>query len=567
MASSSRLIAFWVFFPACIGAPVGGTVPPASEPAPEGRKPPPGGSAEPVVPESRPSPVDPGVVSLRRLNGTEYCNSLRDLIGPTRIKCEELPVDSAGFGFNTIGELLTTSALHVEVYERLVTQALEEVLTAPTLDPRRAALIVCPPLPDPADSCAQRIVSSFAERAWRRPLVDGELARHRELLGTSLGMGAPALEAIGTALRAVLLSPNFLFRIELDPGDGGVHPLSGHEIATRLSYSLWSSTPDSELLAAAETGALRDRVGVQRQIERMLKDQKAGALVTEFAGQWLGTRDIGAHDVDKAVYKSWDEGLRAAMKSETEALFKALLTENRPLREIFTADFTFVNDRLARHYMMPPVAGKELVRVSLDGTARRGLLTQGSILTLTSHPNRTSPVRRGIFVSEQLLCTKIADPPPGANMFEPGSGGAPLSTREQLAKHRENVACAACHNIIDPIGLGLESYDGIGLYRSTENGRPVDTAGQLPDGRAFSGPLELAGILADDERFARCLVDRLMTFALGRAFTAPDDGGWTDTIIKEAQATGHTLGGLMTAALSSPPSLSRRSGASPGGSP
>jgi Protein of unknown function (DUF1592)/Protein of unknown function (DUF1588)/Protein of unknown function (DUF1595)/Protein of unknown function (DUF1587)/Protein of unknown function (DUF1585) len=535
-------------------------VPPDGVP-PTGTKPEPGaqpgtgpGPAGPAV-----VPVDPGVVSLRRLNTTEFCNSLRDLIGLTKIKCEELPIDSDAFGFNTIGDILTTSALHVEVYERLISQALDEVLAAPATDARQKALLTCPPLTDPADGCASQIVTALAGRAWRRPPAAGELTQYLDLFRTSVAMGAPALEALGTALRALFLSPNFLFRIELDPPGAGVHALSSYEVATRLSYSLWSTTPDAELLSAAKTGALQDRAEVQKQVARMLKDPRANALVTEFAGQWLGTRDIGAHDVDTRVFKTWDETLRNAMKAETEAFIKALLAENRAIKELFTANFTFVNDRLSKHYMMAPIVGKDLVRVALDGTQRRGLLTQGSILTLTSHPDRTSPVRRGIFVSEQLLCTKIPDPPPGANVFQPVPAGAPPTTmRAQLAKHRENPVCGSCHNIIDPIGLGLETYDGIGLYRSIENGLPVDSTGQLPDGRPFSGPLELAALLSEDARFERCLLDRFMTFALGRAFTAPDDSGWTDGILKETHAGGSSIGGLITAALSSPPALSRK---------
>jgi hypothetical protein len=423
---------------------------------------------------------------------------------------------------------------------------------------KRDRIVTC----DPASGtdCVRQILRAFTRRAWRRPPTDEELGRLVELTAVARDAGDDAVAGLKLALVAALVSPHFLFRVELDaePGARDAHPLSGFELASRLSYFLWSSMPDDELLAAAEQGRLGTAALVRAQAEHMLADPRAEAMIDNFAGQWLFTRALADHAPDAATYPAYDAQLAAAMRAETRRFFRAFLFEDLPLDQLFTADFTYVNDRLAAHYGMRPPGTTELVRVSLEGTPRRGLLTQGSILTVTSHPRRTSPVKRGKWLLDQLLCEPPPPPPPGVEGLPGEMGPVTGSVRDRLEQHRQNEVCAACHAQIDPLGFALEGFDGIGASRIDDNGYPVDTRGELPDGRAFDGPAELAALLAVDPRVYRCMTEKLYTYALGRRPDTRDARVHVDELAGELTAGGHRLRELVLAIVTHDAFLTRR---------
>ncbi len=412
---------------------------------------------------------------------------------------------------------------------------------------KRDRIVTC----DPAtgEACLREILHAFLRRAWRRPPTDEEVARLVELAGVAAANGDDAVAGLKLALRGALVSAHFLFRVELDPDPGSArpHPLSGFELASRLSYFLWSSMPDDELLAAAAEGRLATAAEVRAQAERMLADPRAEAVIENFAGQWLFTRALGDHVPDDATYPAYDAQLEASMRAETQRFFRAFLFEDVPLDQLLVADFTYVNDRLAAHYGLPLPGTNDLVRVSLAGTPRRGLLTQGSVLTVTSHPRRTSPVKRGKWLLDQILCEPPPPPPPGVEGLPDEMGPVTGSVRDRLEQHRSNEGCAACHASIDPLGFALESFDGIGAFRTEDSGYPVDATGVLPDGRAFDGAAELGALLAGDPRVHRCVVEKLYTYALGRRPDTRDARAHIDELAGELAAGGYRLRELVLA--------------------
>jgi hypothetical protein len=333
--------------------------------------------------------------------------------------------------------------------------------------------------------------------------------------------GEPWDDAIGLAMRAMLLSPRFLYRVELGNESATPQPLDDHALASRLSYFLWSSMPDDALFAAADAGTLQDEAALRAQIDRMLADPKADAFYESFVGQWLYLRRFAYSTPDATMFPEFDEELREAMRQETLLFVRDVVESGAPLATLLTARYTFVNERLARHYGIEGVTGTEFVRVELDET-RGGLLTHGSILTVTSHPDTTSPVKRGKWVLDQILCEPPPDPPPDVDTFLESEETAGLTLREKLARHRENPECAVCHDSIDPLGLALENYDPIGAYRTLDNGQEIDATGELPDGRTFDGVAELGAILDEDERYTNCVTEKVVAYALGRSLDAPD---------------------------------------------
>jgi hypothetical protein len=406
---------------------------------------------------------------------------------------------------------------------------------------KRDRIVICDPAGD--DACLRRILRAFVRRAWRRPPTDDELARLAALAGVAADAGDDAITGLKLALRAALISPHFLFRVELDdePAARQPHPLSGFELASRLSYFLWSSMPDDDLLAAAEAGRLETAEQVRAQAARMLADPRAETLIDNFAGQWLYTRALRDHAPDYATYPAYDAQLAASMRAETERYFRAFLLEDVPLDQLLTADFTYINDRLAAHYGIRAPGTNELVRASLAGTPRRGLLTQGSILTVTSHRRRTSPVKRGKWLLDQLLCESPPPPPPGVEGLPEDMGPVTGSVRERLERHRDNPVCASCHDTIDPLGFALENFDGIGAFRTDDNGYAIDASGELPGGRTFDGPGQLGDLLARDPRVYRCMVEKLYTYALGRRPDTRDAREHIDELAGDLAAHGYLL--------------------------
>ncbi len=382
-------------------------------------------------------------------------------------------------------------------------------------------------------------------RAFRGPVTQEDVVPYAGLVAEAIKRDESFYRGLQIAVSAVLVSPRFLFRIET-PGDALSEasaeddvPLDPYQLATRLSYFLWSSTPDSQLLDLADQGKL-DASEVERQVCRMLADQRSDSLASEFAAQWFGLRNLNGFEPDSDRFKGVDQELLAMMAEETKQVFMNVVRENRSIDELLSADYTFVNSRLAEHYGLTNVEGQEFRRVSLADQPRRGVLSHASVLTLTSNPTRTSPVKRGKWILENILGTPPPDPPPGVpELEETKTAGANATLREQLVLHRENAACASCHRVMDQLGFGLEEFDAVGRFRTNDGEQKVDASGELPGGRNFSGAAQLSQVLATSEReaFVRTATARLMTFALGRELS-PTDRCTVDEIAERVSATG-----------------------------
>jgi len=333
---------------------------------------------------------------------------------------------------------------------------------------------------------------------------------------------------IERALRLMLSNPQFVFRLEREPADveaGAVYRISDVELASRLSFFLWSSIPDEELLEAAEAGKFRDPAGLDREVRRMLADKRAESLVTNFAEQWLFLRNLRAVTPDPRTFPDFDDNLRQAMRRETELFVDSVMREDRSILDFLNADYTFVNERLARHYGMGNVYGSRFRRVRIEDQTRRGLLGQASILAVTSYATRTSPVQRGKWILTNILGTPPPLPPPNTPpLKENGEGGKPMSVRERLEEHRKSPACASCHATMDPLGFALENFDAVGRWRSRgEDGARIDASGVLPDGARVDGPGSLReALLSRPDQFASTLAEKLLTFALGRGLDYND---------------------------------------------
>ena len=504
---------------------------------------------------------DPGRATLHRLNRVEYDNTVRDLLGDTTRPSREFPSDDHGFGFDNNADVLSLSPLLGEKYsaaaEGLVERAWErESHPQGALAP---LVRVCDPDVEGAP-CVERILRTFATRAWRRPVTPAELSRLLRFVDLAAAQEDVPSAGVKLALQAVLVSPHFLYRPE--PGGGGapgtVQPVGDHALASRLSYFLWSSMPDEALLAAAESGGLRTPEGIEQQVRRMLGDPRARALVQNFAGQWLYTRALDPAQGGEGRFPGLDDVVRASMKEETERFFEAFLHEDRPLDGMLDADFTFLNDALATHYGLPLPGSTALNPVKLPpGAGRGGLLTQGAFLVATSHSDRTSPVLRGKWVLGQLLCRSPPPPPADVGTLpeEPAPG---TSVREQLEQHRANPSCASCHKVMDPIGFGLETFDRVGRLRTMEEGgAQIDATGELPGGQRFEGALELSAILKQAPALTSCVARQLMVYGLGRGST-PDDDCILNELAEAAKARGNRLSDLIVLIARSPQFTMRR---------
>jgi mono/diheme cytochrome c family protein len=389
--------------------------------------------------------------------------------------------------------------------------------------PSRQQVFACRPTERAQEAaCARRIFLALARRAYRRPVTETDL---QPLLSFyEAGRSSAGFDAgIQAGLRRLLVSPEFLVRIERDPArvaPGAIYRVSDLELASRLSFFLWSSIPDDELLRAAELGRLRDRAVLLHQVRRMLADGRSRALVSSFAGQWLYLRNIPAARPDTQLFPDFDENLRLAFRRETELLFETVIREDRSALDLLAARYTFVNERLARHYGIANVYGDQFRRVELsEDDPRGGLLGQGSILTVTSYPDRTSPVLRGKWILENVLGAPPPPPPPDIpQLQERNADGKVLSMRERMVQHRASPVCASCHARMDPLGLALEPFDAVGRWRDrSEANAPIDASGTLPDGTRFNGPKELRHVLlSNPDRFVNTLSEKLFTYALGR---------------------------------------------------
>jgi hypothetical protein len=383
----------------------------------------------------------------------------------------------------------------------------------------------------PADSaeelpCAKKIITALARRAYRRPVNDNDL---ETLIGFyQLGRNGGNFEmGIEAAIQRILASPEFIFRFEPDPSNATSdqpYRISDLELASRLSFFLWSSIPDEQLLTVASQGKLKDPVVLEQQVRRMLADKKSETLVTNFADQWLYLRNLKNIQPDFQTFPDFDDNLRQAMKRETELFFGSIISDNRSVMDLLNADYTFVNERLARHYGIPNIYGTDFRRVAITDENRRGLLGQGSILTVTSMPNRTSPVNRGKWILTNLLGNPPNPPPPNVPVLKDNEAGAKkVSLRERMEAHRADSTCAGCHKVMDPLGFSLENFDAVGRWRINDDGSPIDPSGTLFNGAKVNGPVALRNmLLANPDVFAKVLTEKLMTYALGRGVEYTD---------------------------------------------
>lgn len=646
-----------------------------------------------------PAKPDPGRVTLRRLNRTEYQNTLRDLFG-VEVKVDDLiPPDDSGYGFDTIGDVLTLSPAHLERYLeagrlvldtaikpgamprpsrtfkgesltgdgrrsgsghylaspgqatarfkpsrpgryritisasgtmgadvpplmelRIDSRKLHEwSVDAPLDEPRNYSreiqldgnrplevalaftndfweehypdparrdrnlmihsLRITGPLdgPPPAKpkshhrifiprkpgeedrSYAARVLNLFARKAFRRPPRDGEVERYLDLVDLAKTEGVES--GVRLALEAMLVSPAFLYREEPQPEPDNaerIHRIDEHALATRLSYFFWSSMPDQRLMELASRGELRERIDAE--IDRLIASPRSLEFVSNFTGQWLRLRDVPASQPGRRAFPSFDRRLQGAMRRETEMLFAHIVREDLPIATLLDADFTFVNQALARHYGIPDIEGEAFRKVQLADSRRHGILGHGSFHLLTSYPLRTSPVLRGKYVLENLLDTAPPPPPPNIPQLDPPSRhGDRSSLREQMERHRDDPGCASCHKMMDPIGFGLENFDASGAWRELDNGKPIDNSGELANGRKFHGVEELRKVLTTDHRsdFHRAVASRLLTYALGRGLDWYDKPA-LDRIVAETEAAEGSSRALLRAIVRSVPFQYRR---------
>jgi len=421
---------------------------------------------------------------------------------------------------------------------------------------RRMVLIAQPESADQEEACAERILSHLMRRAFRHPISNEDLAQPMSFYREHQAKGG--FEAgIEAALGAILVSPEFLFRVEEDPAD--VPPNTAYAVpdlplASRLSFFLWSSIPDEELLDLAIRGELRQGDALIRQTRRMLADPRAHSLVDNFADQWLYLRNLQALTPDSRLFPDFDENLRQAYRKETELLFERVLREDRSVLDLIRCDFTFLNERLAKHYGISGILGDHFRKVELEPVMHRGgLLRQGSILAVTSYATRTSPVIRGHWILDNLLGAPPPPPPPNVPALEESSVDAGLPMRERLAQHRANAACASCHDVMDPVGFALENFDAVGRWRETENGHPVDASGGLPDGSTFVGVDALEQALLNRPRlFVGTFVEKLLTFALGRGIETYDAPA-VRRIVREAEQDDFRMSSVIEAVVQSRP--------------
>jgi mono/diheme cytochrome c family protein len=373
--------------------------------------------------------------------------------------------------------------------------------------------------------CVRGNLAQLASLAYRRPATSAEVSKVAKLVALGEKNGLNFEQSMRLGVEAILVSPQFLYRLEHDPkGDpGAVHPIGDYELASRLSYFLWSSMPDPQLLQLAAEKRLTEPAVLHAQERRMLLDPKAAALIDNFAGQWLELRNLDSIHPDPVQFPEFDNQLRQAMYTETRTFFASVVQEDHSILDFIDAKYTFVNERLARFYGIPGVEGNQFRRVELDGTQRSGVLTQASVLAITSYPTRTSPVLRGKWIMENVLNTPPPPPPPGVGSLDEKGGPLSGTMRQQMERHRANPICAGCHVRMDPLGFALENYDAVGHWRTQDASQPIDSTGVLPNGKKFTGSAQLKSILAANRNaFAECLTEKMMIYALGRGLEVYD---------------------------------------------
>ncbi|MEB2361590.1 MAG: DUF1592 domain-containing protein [Bryobacteraceae bacterium] len=406
--------------------------------------------------------------------------------------------------------------------------------------------------------CVRDNLSDLARRAFRRPVSREEAATLVRFVKLAEEQGDTLEDGLRLALQAILVSPHFLFRIERDPPGGAAHPITDFELASRLSYFLWSSMPDEELFRLAEAGVLKNREVLAIQTRRMLRDPRSKALAENFGGQWLQTRNLESHRPDPGKFPNFDGELRDAMSRETELFFESIVREDRSILDFLAADYTYLNDRLAKHYGIAGIEGNHFRRVDVSGASRGGILTQASVLTVSSYPNRTSPVLRGKWLLENILNAPPPPPPPDVPNLDEKAVGVSGTLRQQLEQHRANPACAVCHAKMDALGFALENFDAVGAWRTHDGSYQIEANGILPGGKVFNGPRELKKILVEDpDPFVQGFVEKMLTYAIGRGL-ARSDRPAVQAICRKMTEQQYRFSSLVLEIVNSPPFRMRR---------
>jgi hypothetical protein len=525
--------------------------------------------------------IDPGPAFVRRMNHLEYDNSIRDLLGTPTTIGNQFPTEEVRLGFDNNAAALSASPDLVEQYLDAA-----ETLAAAAVANNMSKLVPCDPTTAGVDACGQQFITTFGQRAYRRPLA----AADTTLLTGVFNVGKATDFATGVRLviETVLQSPQFLYRIEYGRAPIGSDPsiavtdgsapnptqvvrLDDWEMASRLSYTLWGSMPDDTLFAAAAAGKLSTDADIATQATRMLMDPKAHDMVTDFHNQWLGLSAISALEKDPTIYPAFTPAIAGLMQQEAQAFLDDVVwAENGTLETIFTAPYTFVNGALAQYYGIAGVTGSAFVKAPVDTTQRAGLLTQGGFLASQAKPNQTSPVHRGKFVREQFLCQQLPPPPPNVQIIPPALSPT-LTTRQRFTEHSASAACSPCHHLMDPIGLGFETFDGAGIYRSMENGQPIDSSGQVDNADAeiqgpFNGVLELEQKLGKSSDVQACVTTQWFRYAYGRAETDADTCSMA-TLSNQFAAGGFKVQDLLAALTQTKAFLYRRVTPAVGGTP
>jgi hypothetical protein len=505
--------------------------------------------------ESGSFPPNPGRVTIRRLNRNEYNYTVRDLFGVNFAPGRDFPADGAGGeGFDNVGDSLFIPPILMEKYLGASRAIIESLYSDPARLNR--ILIARPTEKISPEDAARTTLTYHATLAFRRRIAPEDLEAMLALFTKNLAAGLDFEQALRAPLQSLLVHPAFLFRIEEDQPGKPDWPLNSFELATRLSYFLWSSMPDRRLFKLADEGELSDPAILRAEIDRLLDDRRSEAIARHFAGQWLGfddLREVAEPDVNR--FPTFTPTLRDAMLRESVLFFNHLIRENRPVSDLIHADYTFLNAELARHYGIPGVAGNQFQRVALTDPNRGGVIGQASILTVTSVPLRTSPVKRGKWILDNLLGTPPPPPPPDAGELPADDRSSEgLSFRQQLELHRQRPSCAGCHERIDPLGFGLENFDAIGRWRDKDaNGKPVDSLATLPGDISFSTPAELKQLLAQsDDLFLRNLCRKMLGYALGRPLEYYDEPVITD-LVKTLRANDLRIRPLIHAIVASKP--------------
>ncbi|HET6282969.1 MAG TPA: DUF1592 domain-containing protein [Polyangia bacterium] len=517
----------------CSGA-IGSSTPSGPGPAASPTPTPPGGSV----------PGDVGTVAIRQLTIAEYNNTVHDLLGTALHPADTFQTSEAD-GFDTIASAGVINSRKVSDYFDAATSLAEDVFASDSL---RGRIVTCQPATPSDTACAESIIKAFGLRAFRRPLETAETSEFVSQYQKALAHTADHAQAIKQVVRIMLVAPRFLYRIEFDPDPSSmnVHALNGYEMASRLSYTIWSSMPDDRLLSAAGTNELLTPQGLQAQVDRLLADPRSSALVDNFAGQWLGMRRLKDHVVDTTVYPIWTDALKSSMQQEMGRYFDEFLHGTSTYDQFLTADFNFVDANLAPVYGVPAPAGQGMTKIENTTDHRVGFLGLSGLLTFTSRPERSAPSIRGQLVLDALRCIKLELPP----NFTPPPLADPMpgqTVRQQVEAHGSMPACAPCHTLLDPVGLSLEHFDGIGRYRETySGGLPIDTTGVFPGGKPFDGLAGLAATIASDPSFVSCAAQKLFTFGIGRSIEGSDPSApYLTQIVDGWRANGLTLRNLL----------------------